>query len=147
MLAIMVAATAAAGCVQQRSEPARATRAYPLALHVAPVEGAMSAQAAPRVSDIQVFRNGADIEIVNSLPRTFRDVDVWVNQQYVRHVDEIPAGATVRLSLREFYDELGEPFNAGGFFRRIEPTPVVMVEIQTSDDEPLLGLIAVSEDP
>jgi hypothetical protein len=55
----------------------------------------------------------------------------------------LPAGKTVRLSLRGFYDELGEPFRAGGFFRTEKPMPVRLVEMQFSEEQPMIGLITI----
>jgi hypothetical protein len=120
-----------AGCMRQTHDPARATRAYPAHLHRA------------ESVDIQVFREGQTLELVNATARSYNEFDLWVNQRFVRHVQSLPAGRTVRLSLRSFYDELGEPFRAGGFFRTEEPMPVRLVEIQAGDEKPMIGLITI----
>jgi hypothetical protein len=120
-----------AGCAWQRSNPALATRPYPMYLHRA------------ESIDIQVFREGTMLEVVNTTPRSYRDFDLWVNQRFVRHVKSLPAGETVRLSLRDFYDELGEPFRAGGFFRTEAPMPVRLVEMQFSEEDPMIGVITI----
>ncbi len=122
---------AASGCAEIRYDPHRATRAYPDDLHQ------------PKAIDIQVFRDGTSIEIVNSTPHSYRDFDLWINQRYVVRVDSMLAGETIRLSLREFYDRWGEAFGAGGFLRTVEPTPVRLVEMQLGEDEPLISLIAI----
>jgi len=125
-----------AGCARTMSDPARATASYPAHLHQA------------QSVDIQVFRDGTTIELVNATPRTYRDFDLWVNQRYVRHVESLPAGERITLSLWDFWDERGEVINAGGFWRTRAATPVRMVEIQLGEDEPMLGLIAIpSEAP
>lgn len=92
---------------------------------------------------MQVFRRDTQIEIVNSTPISYSDFDLWINQQFVRHVDALPAGQTIRLSLWDFYDENGDQFNAGGFFRAYEPMPVRLVQIQPKNDGPLTGLITI----
>lgn len=120
-----------AGCMRQTHDPARATRPYPANLHRA------------ASVDIQVFREGQTLELVNATARSYNDFDLWVNQRFVRHVKALPAGRTVRLSLTSFYDELGEPFRAGGFFRTEAPMPVRLVEIQTGSEEPMIGLITI----
>lgn len=102
---------------------------------------------APNAIDIQVFRDGTTIELVNATPRSYEDFNLWINQRYVRAVDELPAGGRLRLSLWDFYDERGEIMNAGGFFRSYEPDPVRLVQIQTDDTSPLLGLIAIRDEP
>jgi hypothetical protein len=92
---------------------------------------------------MQVFRDFTEIEIVNTTAHSYSDVDVWVNQRYVSHVDAIPAGQSITLSLWDFKDEYGNRFYAGGFFRTYTATPVRMVEIQTSAEAPLIGLVAI----
>ncbi len=109
----------------------KATRPYPFDLH------------RPDSVDMQVFREGTKIEIVNSTPTTYRACDVWVNQRYMRHVEALAAGETLRLSLFDFYDERGERFSAGGFFATQPATPVRLVELQVSPDEPIVGLISI----
>lgn len=120
-----------AGCSGPRSHPERATRPYPAELHTT------------EVLTMQVFRDGSEIEIVNATPHTWRDVDLWVNQRYVQRVAELPAGATRTFSLWDFYDELGETMNAGGFFRFYAPTPVRLVEIQPGETQPMRGLVTI----
>lgn len=120
------------GCARQRYDPALATPPYPAELHRA------------QSVDIQVFREGSDIELVNATATSYFDFDLWVNQRYTRHVEALPAGESIRLSLWDFYDELGENFSAGGFWRTEEPTAVRLVEIQLGPDEPMIGLITIT---
>ncbi|HWB20071.1 MAG TPA: hypothetical protein VG711_07220 [Phycisphaerales bacterium] len=131
MGALAAAAAVIGGCNTLQDDPALATRPYPTELHTT------------NTADIQVFRNGTEIAIVNSTATSYRNVDVWVNQQYVRHVDAIPAGKTVELSLWDFHDDYGATPSAGGFFRTYEPTPVRLVELQLGEDQPMLGLVAI----
>jgi len=131
MCAAMFVLAAAAGCVRQTHDPARATRPYPAHLHRS------------ESVDIQVFREGQQLELVNATARSYADFDLWVNQRFVRHVKALPAGGRVSLSLKSFYDELGEPFRAGGFFRTEAPMPVRLVEIQAGAEEPMVGLITI----
>ena len=121
----------AAGCGRTLYDPAKATRPYPAHLHRADSV------------DVQVFREGTNIELVNATARSYRDFDLWINQRYVAQVDALPAGETVRLSLRGFRDERGEQLNAGGFWRTKEPTPVRLVQIQLADDQPMIGLVTI----
>ena len=133
---VAVSLLVSGGCTQHRSDPSLATRAYPASLHE------------PRSIDIQVFRDGTDIEIVNSTARSYQNFDLWINQRYVRRVESLAAGQTIRLSLWDFRDELGDVINAGGLFRTDEPTPVRLVEIQVDDAQPMVGLISIpSEEP
>ncbi|MEE9130244.1 MAG: hypothetical protein V3T84_09515 [Phycisphaerales bacterium] len=123
------------GCQDVRYDPARATQSYPHHLHQA------------NSVNIQVFREDTSIELVNSTTRSYAEFDLWINQRYTSRIESLPAGATLRLSLWDFYDERGESLNAGGLFRSDDPTPVRLVEIQTADEEPLIGLITIRAEP
>jgi len=125
---------AVSGCARTMYDPSRASQPYPKHLH------------RPESVDIQVFRDGPDLDIVNSTPVTYRGVDIWINQRFMTHLETLPAGATVRLSLWDFWDQRGDRLSAGGFWRTEEPTPVRLVQLQLSDDEPLVGLLTIYED-
>ncbi len=122
-------------CTPQTYNPALATRPYPRDSHTT------------QVADMQVFRDGAKLKIVNSTAKSYRDFDLWINQRFVHHVDSLLAGETLELSLWDFRDEYGDTFNAGGFFRSIPPTPVRLVEIQPAPDQKTLGLITIRREP
>jgi hypothetical protein len=121
------------GCSRRMYDPALATRPYPYELH------------RPETLDIQVFREGPSIEIVNATPRSFYDFDLWLNQRYVRRVEALRAGETLRVSLWGFYDVRGDRFSAGGFWRTEPPTPLRLAEIQPGEDEPMIGLVTIRE--
>lgn len=134
LTAAVVALWGSWGCAGTAYDPARATRPYPVDLHVA------------RSVDIQVFRDDTNLEVVNATARSYADFDLWVNQRYVRHVAALPAGESIRLSLWDFFDVRGEAFNAGGFWRTEEPTAVRLVQIQPAPDQQLVGLITIREE-
>ena len=87
--------------------------------------------------------DGDSLIVVNATTREFADVDVWLNQRYLKHVDAIAAGESLRISLGDFWDVRGEGPNPGGAFRYYKPTPVRLVQIQTDNKTPLVGLKAV----
>jgi hypothetical protein len=119
------------GCAHKTYDPAWATRPYPHELHTT------------HVVDMQVFRRDTSIQIVNSTARSYSDFDLWINQRYVQHVDSMPAGSTIELSLWDFHDDFGDAFYAGGFFRSYEATPVRLVEIQPGGDQKMVGLVTI----
>jgi hypothetical protein len=121
------------GCQRRMYDIDKATRPYPHDLHE------------PNSIDIQVFRKGPSIEIVNATARSFSDFDLWINQRYVRHVNALGPGQTLRLSLWGFYDVRGDRFSAGGFWRVEPPMPLALAEIQEGEGEPLIGLLVVPE--
>jgi hypothetical protein len=134
--AAALAATLLAGCSSVRYDPERATRPYPAGLHQADT-----------TLDLHVFRDGESIQIQNSSPRSFENVSVWINQRYVLNDVTLPAGAQSEFQLEDFRDVRGEGLHPGGLLRRFEPTPVRLVEIQVSETEPLIGLIAIRAEP
>lgn len=132
MLAVAALGLLAGGCERVKFDASRATGSYPEHLHRA------------ESIDVQVFRKGPTMEIVNSTPRSYRDFTVWINQRYARNVSSMAAGETLKLSLWDFWDELGDRFSAGGFWRTEAPTPLSLVELQVADDQPLIGLVTIA---
>jgi hypothetical protein len=131
----LATAMLAAGCTPAMYVPDMAADPYPRHLHE------------PNAIDVQVFRNGTTIELVNATGRSYENVNVWINKRWVRHVASLPAGARLRLSLWDFFDERGERINAGGFWRVREPTPIRLVQLQIDDEQPLIGLVAIPGEP
>ena len=129
---VALAATALlAGCETVRYEPEQATRAYPAYL---PQE---------RVAEVQVFNEGDEMLIVNATVERWTNVDLWLNQRYLRHVDAIEPGATIRIPLGEFWDVRGEGPFPGGLLRYYPPTPIRLVQVQTAPDAPFVGFLAI----
>lgn len=124
-------ALAGSGCTFVRSDPAKATRQYPFWLPLG------------ETIDAQVITEGETMVIVNATTRSFSDVDVWLNERYMCHVDSLAAGENRRLGMGEFWDIRGEGPNPGGIFRYYRPTPVRLVQIQVDNEQPLVGLKAV----
>ncbi|MEM7228953.1 MAG: hypothetical protein AAF432_09080 [Planctomycetota bacterium] len=134
-IALIGLAMMAAGCVRTTFDVNRATQPYPRELHNT------------RTLDVQVFREGEDIRIVNTSPVSFSNVRLWLNQRFMREIESLPAGETIRLSLWEFFDERGEVYNAGGFFAAFDPLPLRLCQIQVDDTTPLIGLITIRSEP
>ena len=128
----ILAAPLLCACQSMPYRPELATDPYPRGQHVA---------ATP--VDIQVFRRGERLRVVNATLTDFEDVRLWLNRRYVCDVEAIPAGATVDLPLREFWDVWGGRPNPGGLFRRFDPTPIRIAQIQVDDESPLVGLVVI----
>ena len=99
-----------------------------------------------RVLDIQVARRNTRISMTNTTANDLGPGTLWVNQRFARDIEGLAVGQTIDLSLKEFYNEEGEPFRAGGFFAIEDPVNVVLVQYATEDDtgnEQLLGFIVV----
>lgn len=96
-----------------------------------------------RTLDVQIFRDGSHIELVNHTTQSLADFDLWLNERYLRHVAALPPGESVTLSLYEFLDEFNEPFRGGGIWSTKLPEPIVKAEVQTANG--LVGLISIPE--
>lgn len=120
------------GCVSQgRVTEGTVPRAYPYSTTVLqPV-------------DIQLFRDGNKIQMVNHTVHSYNDFSLWINERYIRQIPKLPAGSSHTFSLFEFVDEYSEPFRAGGMLATRKPEPIVKAEIETSDG--LVGLIVIPE--
>ena len=119
------------GCNSPNFNPKLAVRPYPFELHTTDVV------------PIQVFRDGTNIEIVNSTDRTWSDATIWVNQRYAAPLKSLKPGQRVSMDLFSFRDDIGEQFRAGGLLRTRPAAKVELIEIQENDDMPMVGLISV----
>ncbi len=135
MVAVLsLSAIIVSGCSGQRYDPSRATRPYPEELG----QGAMV--------KVQVFRDGGDLIIINASAQAFEDLDIWINRQYMLHLDHLAVGETRTVWFGDFFDQWGETPVAGGFFRTDAPTPSVLVQFQIDESSPLLGTVAIPEE-
>lgn len=92
--------------------------------------------------DIQVVRESTVIRLTNTTARSYEDGRLWVNRWYSRPIGRFEVGETLELSLWDFRDQYGEPFQAGGFFSTRKPDKLVIAQLQTGDQ--LLGLVVVN---
>lgn len=127
----MVVLTALSAC-RAPLNAAEATRAYPLALRRA------------ESIDIQVFREGTAVVLVNATTSSFHDFDLWLNERFVRSIGRLEAGETIRVPLAGFHDESGERFEPGGFFSVVPATPLWKAELELAPDQGLVGLVTVA---
>lgn len=119
------------------------------------IEERRSAEPGPRyptgiergeVFDIQVFRDVTELRFTNTTTRDFGASRLWLNRRYSYPLDDgIPSGRTVELDLRDFVDEFGDTYRAGGFFATRVPAPVVLVELETetSDGPRMHGFVII----
>jgi hypothetical protein len=133
-IALLAMTSVAAGCTAVRSDPEKATRGYPFWL------------SQQETIQAQVLTDGDTMVVVNATTRDFREVDLWLNERYMLHVDRIAPGETRRFPLGGFWDSFGEGPNPGGLLRYYQPTPIRLVQIQIDDTQPLVGLVAVLPD-
>jgi hypothetical protein len=92
--------------------------------------------------NVQVRRDTTHITLTNTSSRTLPAGRVWLNMRFSRAIDATSPGQSLSLDLREFRDDLGDTFRAGGFFSSERPDPVVLV--QWEGEGQMLGLIAMA---
>ncbi|MEM1108806.1 MAG: hypothetical protein AAGH99_08965 [Planctomycetota bacterium] len=79
--------------------------------------------------DIVVRREGTGLTLINRTARPYRDVRVWINQQYARDLAAIPIGPGGRLDLTRWVNEHEEPFPVGSFLAPEKAFPVILAEL------------------
>lgn len=118
-------------CSAKLYDPSLSSRPYPEALQQ------------DRVVQIQAVPQELDLEIINATNVDYRNIDIWVNRRFVQHAPELLAGTTIKLPIEQFRDVWGQCPQPGGFWRTRQPTPLVLVQIQTDATSPLIGLVTV----
>ena len=119
------------GCFPKRYNAAKGTTNYPSEL------------GRGETVNVQVTRDGEMMNIVNGTAIEFKDIDLWLNQRYLHHVDEIPPGGSISINMGDFWDVWGGGPNPGGLLRWYDPTPIVLVQAQIDEESPLIGFISI----
>lgn len=86
--------------------------------------------------DIVVVQGNVAVELVNRTASRFRNVRVWINEQYVAPEMDLDVGRGNRVDLRRFVNALEEPFPVGTVLAPDAGRPVVLAELH----DPGLGL-------
>ncbi|MAO20252.1 MAG: hypothetical protein CMJ35_00100 [Phycisphaerae bacterium] len=98
------------------------------------------------VLDVQLFRDVTTLSFTNTTTTDFPAGTLWLNKRYSAPMPPVAAGETIELDLRQFVDEYGDTYKAGGFFAQREPAPVVLAQIELPGNEGeqiLYGLVVV----
>ena len=75
--------------------------------------------------DVVATQTREELELTNRCPRSFKNVQVWLNQQYVAEVAQISIGPDNRIPLRRFVNEHGEHFPVAGLLTPDKGFPVI----------------------
>ncbi len=89
--------------------------------------------------DLVLVRQGDAVKLVNLTARPYRDLQLWLNEQYVGLVDVIEIGNPIggnRLPLSRFVNRHGEAFPVGSFLSPDKGISVVLAELY----DPATGL-------
>lgn len=99
--------------------------------------------------DIHAFRSGTRLQMTNTTGHSFGQGMLWLNGRYGYAIDGLDIGETIRVPLRQFVDEQGRRFGAGGFFAAEPPELLALVELtveHAEGEQPTkYGLIAVGQ--
>lgn len=79
--------------------------------------------------DIVVVRDGSHITLTNRTPRRYGNVQLWLNQQYVRNLDEINIGDNPPIELPSLLNRHRESFPVGTFLQPEIARPVISAEL------------------
>ena len=82
--------------------------------------------------DIVVVQDEGEIVLTNRTASRYPRSYLWLNQQYVGLLDQIPIGSEVRFQLVDFINEHGEPFSVGGPLTPDKRDTVVLAELFTT---------------
>jgi hypothetical protein len=91
-------------------------------------------ESAPYADDLDIVatQKHGTLYLDNRTPNVFKDVQLWVNQQYVGLVPEIEIGhesSSNTIDLTKLVNRYGEAYPIGGFFTPDKTFPVVLVEV------------------
>lgn len=112
---------ASAGCGHDRIETPRAEA-------LAQLRYPEEAQRGP-VLDVLVHTRGREVHLINRTPRNYRGMQLWLNRQYVREVDEVRIGEGNYYDLRSFINHWQEPFPTARLLAPERRRPLVLAEL------------------
>lgn len=84
--------------------------------------------------DIVVVQEQGEIILTNRTAWNYAKTQLWLNQQYVGFVEQVPIGAATRFQLVDFVNKYGEPFLVGGILTPDKTDSVVLAELYTTQD-------------
>lgn len=99
-------------------------------------------KAQQRSINVQVVRHETEVTMINTTAEALPAGTMWINGQFGREFTGLAPAQRVTLSLKEFHNEYGEAFRAGGFFATQRSSDLVMAQIET--DNAMIGLVVVN---
>jgi len=79
--------------------------------------------------DIVARHDGKRIELFNRTPRGYRDMQLWLNRQYVSDGVDVAIGNNDPVPLDGFLNQHGEHYPTPGFLSPEKAFPVVLAEL------------------
>ncbi len=79
--------------------------------------------------DIVAIMHWQSLELVNRTPNSRADVQLWLNQQYVARVAQLPVGQSVSVSLDKFVNQHGEEYPSGDILTPDRRVQIILAEL------------------
>jgi hypothetical protein len=94
-----------------------------------------AAQVGPDL-DVILVKRGSTATLVNRTTTSYKDVQLWLNKQYVAKVPALTVGGREHLLLDDAINKYGEAFPVGGLLNPDKSYPIVLAELYLgpSDD-------------
>jgi hypothetical protein len=113
---LLVAVGALAGCESMAPDAARVSAQAPTAPELAAYAGAHKYPTTQPTRELKaaaiVNRDRGIIKIYNFSGQPLQNVDVWVNQSFVQHLNGVaPGSAPVLIRFSDLYNGLGQQFS------------------------------------
>ncbi|MFW6059692.1 MAG: hypothetical protein ACODAQ_05890 [Phycisphaeraceae bacterium] len=104
-----------------------------------------TAQRGPAL-DIVARTENNTLHLINREPQTHRDMQLWLNRQYVRRIGRVAIGDGNRWPLLSFVNRYREPFPIGGLLSPEDRRRVVLVELYDPEADVRYPLTAQPEE-
>ncbi|MEQ9454571.1 MAG: hypothetical protein RLN76_08285 [Phycisphaeraceae bacterium] len=78
--------------------------------------------------DIQLEQHGRNLTVINLEPLRFRSIQLWLNAEYARPIDQIRIGENT-FSLRRWINRYGETYPTGSFLAPDQRVPIALAEV------------------
>lgn len=96
--------------------------------------------------DILVERKGGKLKLINRTPRTFENVQIWLNHEYVAVVSAVAIGPNNLYDVKQFVNQHRQMFPVAGFLSPDRAFPVVLTELYDPASSQRYRLTVVKDD-
>lgn len=79
--------------------------------------------------DIMAVRHGSSVQLVNRTDKPLHDVQLWINQQYVRQIKTLAIGTDNRYALGSFVNQHEQTFPTGWLLAPEKSADLVLAEV------------------
>lgn len=95
--------------------------------------------------DIRATKQGAVLVLVSREPKSYENVQLWLNRQYVSVIERVDVAQQIDAPFAYFINEYGESFPVGWLLAPEEARPVLSAEVYDPGTGLKHRLVAVTE--